>query len=334
MEKLIRLRGKLKQFYAVYSTYILMLAKFAVAMALFLTINRYFPGRAFLLRTIVVIAFALFCSVLPWGLVSFFSAVWLLAQASARSPGGAIFLLVLLLVLAVVRYVLLPGSGMAVPLMPLLYLWGIPYAVPAVVGLSGGITGFISVGSGLVFYHVLNFMAKNSAYLADRESSTLVQKMLFLLEGLLKNQRLLIGLVCFCLTTLLIWLISRLELAYARTIALAVGLILNAVMIGAACTVFGLSFSVLNLIAGTLAAFVIGMGYNIFGRFLNYGKTEKVQFEDDDYYYYVKAVPKVTLPGDEANEDQKALQDEQLQAFLEMVERLNDDKSDDTQEDV
>ena len=26
---------------------------------------------------------------------------------------------------------------------------------------------------------------------------------------------------------------------------------------------------------------------------LDYSRTEKVQFEDDEYYYYVKAVPKI-----------------------------------------
>jgi hypothetical protein len=28
---------------------------------------------------------------------------------------------------------------------------------------------------------------------------------------------------------------------------------------------------------------------------VDYSRTEKVQFEDDEYYYYVKAVPKVTV---------------------------------------
>ena len=28
---------------------------------------------------------------------------------------------------------------------------------------------------------------------------------------------------------------------------------------------------------------------------LDYSRIEKVQFEDDEYYYYVKAVPKVTV---------------------------------------
>ncbi len=28
---------------------------------------------------------------------------------------------------------------------------------------------------------------------------------------------------------------------------------------------------------------------------VDYSRTEKVQFEDDEYYYYVKAVPKVVV---------------------------------------
>jgi len=33
---------------------------------------------------------------------------------------------------------------------------------------------------------------------------------------------------------------------------------------------------------------------------LDYPHTEKVQFEDDDYYYFVKAVPKIRLPEEQA----------------------------------
>ena len=28
---------------------------------------------------------------------------------------------------------------------------------------------------------------------------------------------------------------------------------------------------------------------------VDYSRTEKVQFEDDEYYYYVKAVPKIVV---------------------------------------
>jgi len=34
---------------------------------------------------------------------------------------------------------------------------------------------------------------------------------------------------------------------------------------------------------------------SFFARNLDYNRIERVQFEDDEYYYYVKAVPKKTL---------------------------------------
>ena len=57
--------------------------------------------------------------------------------------------------------------------------------------------------------------------------------------------------------------------------------------------------------AGTviLSAFV-GLLVTLAALFLtvspDYPHTEKVRFEDDDYYYFVKAVPKIKLPEEQA----------------------------------
>jgi hypothetical protein len=42
-------------------------------------------------------------------------------------------------------------------------------------------------------------------------------------------------------------------------------------------------------IVGGIIALIVRFGQGI----LDYQHTERVQFEDDDYYYYVKAVPKI-----------------------------------------
>ena len=38
---------------------------------------------------------------------------------------------------------------------------------------------------------------------------------------------------------------------------------------------------------------MIAFIYKLFVFSVDYAKTERVQFEDDGYYYYVKAVPKI-----------------------------------------
>ena len=51
--------------------------------------------------------------------------------------------------------------------------------------------------------------------------------------------------------------------------------------------------NILWIFLGTAAAVVIGLLMQFFLFHLDYLRTERVQFEDDEYYYYVKAVPKV-----------------------------------------
>ena len=59
--------------------------------------------------------------------------------------------------------------------------------------------------------------------------------------------------------------------------------------------VFGVSVSAGTLIFGLLVSVVLAMIYNFFFFSVDYTCTEYVQFEDDDYYYYVKAVPKIVV---------------------------------------
>ena len=49
------------------------------------------------------------------------------------------------------------------------------------------------------------------------------------------------------------------------------------------------------MILGTIGSAAIAIVIQFFRRALDYTAVENVQFEDDDYYYYVKAVPKINV---------------------------------------
>ena len=50
-----------------------------------------------------------------------------------------------------------------------------------------------------------------------------------------------------------------------------------------------------SMIFGIVASVVIALIYQFFVFAVDYTRTEYLQYEDDDYYYYVKAVPKLTV---------------------------------------
>ena len=57
-----------------------------------------------------------------------------------------------------------------------------------------------------------------------------------------------------------------------------------------------ISVPVVTIIISSFFAAAVGMVMEFFLFHLDYTRTEIVQFEDDDYYYYVKAVPKISVP--------------------------------------
>ena len=64
---------------------------------------------------------------------------------------------------------------------------------------------------------------------------------------------------------------------------------------------FKLSVSVGGLILGSIVAVGVAFVIKFFVFNVDYSRTERVQFEDDEYYYYVKAVPKINVTAPEMN---------------------------------
>ncbi len=61
----------------------------------------------------------------------------------------------------------------------------------------------------------------------------------------------------------------------------------------------GVHTSYKELILGSVLAVLIGLVLELFLFSVDYARCESLQYEDDEYYYYVKAVPKVTITSPE-----------------------------------
>ena len=58
---------------------------------------------------------------------------------------------------------------------------------------------------------------------------------------------------------------------------------------------FRLDIDVVTLIIYTVISVVIGLLLEFFVFGGDYTRTERLEYEDDEYYYYVKAVPKACV---------------------------------------
>ena len=76
---------------------------------------------------------------------------------------------------------------------------------------------------------------------------------------------------------------------------MAAGAIVNIMILLVGDLMFDTNVALFGVVLGTIISLLLTAVLQFFVFNVDYSRTEKVQFEDDEYYYYVKAVPKVTV---------------------------------------
>ena len=101
--------------------------------------------------------------------------------------------------------------------------------------------------------------------------------------------------VAFTVTVIVVYLIRRMSVDHSWTIAMAAGIIIEVLILLVVDLMYDTNLSILSALLGAIVTVIVCKGIEFFRFCLDYSRTEKVQFEDDEYYYYVKAVPKATV---------------------------------------
>lgn len=217
------------------------------------------------------------------------------AHVYAVSVEMAIITLVLILAVAILYFGFKPGDSFLMALTPLAFLIKMPYAIPLLVGLGGGVASVIPVSCGIFLYYLLMYVKQNASALTSEATEDLVQRYVQIIQSILFNQNMMIMIATFAVGIIVVYLIRRLSMDYAWIVAVVAGSVAELLVAFVGDFVFGVSVAPGELIIGLLLAAAIGLIYNFFIFSVDYTRTEHVQFEDDDYYYYVKAVPKMTV---------------------------------------
>ena len=103
-----------------------------------------------------------------------------------------------------------------------------------------------------------------------------------------------ITIIAFVTVLVIVHVVRRLEVEYAWNIAILVGGMVYMLVMAAGGIFLEAPIPAIPLVAGTIVSVIVGEILEFFLFHVDYKRTERLQFEDDEYYYYVKAVPKIT----------------------------------------
>ena len=295
MTTLLVAKQYIRSFINKYEVYLKPLMKLILAITSLMMINGKIGYMHRLDDISIVLIVALMCSFMPMNFIIFVAAVFTVLHMYALSLECAAVALVLFLVMFLLYFRFSPKDTLVVLLTPICFVLKIPYAIPLTMGLIGTPASAISVGCGVVVSYLISYIADSATALSGMDTEDVATKFRFIVDGLLDNKEMLLTIFAFALTIVIVYLIKRMSVNYSWTIAMIAGAIADVMILLIGDLIFDTNVSIVGIIIGTVFSILIAKIVEFFAFHVDYSRVEKVQFEDDEYYYYVKAVPKITV---------------------------------------
>ena len=299
MRSLLEIRDKILRVYNKSEFIVLPILKFMLAF-LALSIVSGKLGYMYQLDNLgLVLILSLMCSFLPNGFIVFFAVVLSVAHIYALSLEVAIVALAVYLIIFLVFFRFCAGNSTILLFTALMAAMNIPYVVPIAVGLLASPGAIFAVACGLIGFQMLDTVVKNAASIHALGEDEITAKIRLIVDNLINNKELLIMIIAFAFTIIVVYLVRRLSIDYCWTIAVVAGVIVNLVILLIGDLMYDTNMSLGMAFLGSLLALAVGKVIEFFRFSIDYSRIENVQFEDDEYYYYVKAIPKMTVAAPE-----------------------------------
>ncbi|MBQ0026703.1 MAG: hypothetical protein KBS79_04975 [Lachnospiraceae bacterium] len=324
MEQILAIRQKCKELYSNYDVYIMPVLKFITALISILVINNAIGFEETLAKWNVILIAALVCAILPWAGITFVLLIFVMFNLLALSWEVALVALCLVILAAILQYLFLPGFSIIIILIPVLYYLNIPFVIPLIVGLVGGPTAFIPACSGVFSYYFIQGVEKNATFFATAATSQadILEQLMQVLSIIQDNKIMQLSIISTAISVLIVYFIRHIKVDFAPYLAVGFGAVANVVSYLIGGFVMEITIPYVTVFVGTLISLVIALVISLWIIAADYNHSEYLQYEDDDYVYYVKAVPKIKVaPSKVKVHDITADQDDaDIQEALQMLD--------------
>ncbi len=292
MNQISALRDGLGNVYRQHDYWLQPLFRALTALVMFIMIRLRLGGSGMFGSLPVLLAAAIFCAFLPWTAISFFSAALVLGNLFAQSLEMTLVGTLVFLMAGLIQSAFRAKAGILLALLPFFYALHLPYVVVLAAGLTLGALGFIPLVLGTFIYYFLRYVTENAGSIGTTTDVTeMANQYAGIFSGFLANREMLLMAAVVTIGFLTVCIIRNLPANYAFELSVVSGCILmgGLLMAGSAADVVaGFSGQLLSL----LASLLLGLLYILLFHGADYRGSERLQFEDEEYYYYVKAVPK------------------------------------------
>ncbi len=293
MKSLLKLRRSLQKFYNKHAVWVESALKFLLALTVFQMIQTQTGSAQTIRGVLLTVALAVVSAFLSTNVTAVFAGILFLYRLIDLSPealgvGGAVTVIVGLLYFGTG-----PKQSCALLLTPVGLALRVPCLIPVVLGLVEGPSAAWGIAAGTILYYAMQILT-GSAYMAipGEGMDEILSHIMAVLNEMFRADEMILMTVILLLVFAVVSMIRRMAVDYAWYLAIGAGIFSYLLLQVIAIVAMGSQESLIGtFLSAAVTVFAAG-AVQIFAFSVDYRRTEKVQFEDDDFYYYVKAVPK------------------------------------------
>ena len=310
MTALLELRQKISEVYGRYEAYVRICTKCLLAFLVFYMIHSQLSGSMNPRSWAEIVVATLIAVMIPIDACSILVAIFVIVHMLMISVEAGVTAVAFFLFLLLTYFIFKPRQSVLITVMCLAGMLNL--------------TGAAALPIGLLYGMILTLRQNSSVLEASAQRLTSMEKAAYFIKAIGSNERILLLMAALVVTIVVVYMIRKLPYSYAWAIAIAAGTACYVLTVLVGNVAFGVTVHLLYLSISIILGVLISSVLHVFLFLLDGTHTEFLEYEDENYVYYVRAIPKysvartdkkvttITKAGDgETSEEDSFLDDDQ-----------------------
>lgn len=295
MKELYILRDKIGEIYSERTKIIEIVARFILAYIVLSYLSNNMGYMELLSKGAVTLGLSAACAVLPLVALVVVSLIIIVLNLYSLSwiLTGCVVVVILFMFIIYFRFTsdLIPVAILT----PVALAMNVPYAIPIVCGLLVGPMAAVPMACGVIVYYLIDIINELAVVegVGTLSVDGILADALGFSEAFLGCNDMIFYIVVLSVGLWVVTGVRRIHMNYAWKVAIGSGVV--AMIIAASVTGSTLEYEYASgmLFFGCILAVIFGLIAEFLFLGVDYKQTEYLEFEDDEYYYCIKAIPRV-----------------------------------------
>ena len=299
MEKILIYRERFLKFLAARGRYIQSGVRFLGGIILFYVLGKLFGYTEQFREPFFIFMMGVISVFIPTSAISLIFYLVIFLQLAHVSLEVALFFVLAVALYYLVYQRVFPETRLYLMMAPVFFYFQLPACLPIFLGMFCGISGLPAILMGTLIYYLSSILQKAVSQLATGSVHGKVYSLVA--ARAIDNKELILYFAIFCVVTVLVTALRRKGAAHGWNLSILAGGVVYLILMLVGGYFANNEIVITSQIGAIVISIVIALIVQFLYNVIDYTREETFEFEDEEYYYYVRAIPKVTVEEEEFN---------------------------------